>query len=117
MVLVALQSAMTADPADTSQSGSGSFKLVATGEAVRPERPAATPSTGTPSTGTPSTGTPSTGTQIKSKAQYTRTALHVARSLDPDATETMEVSDSALPGALSINKVLEPVAVSTLHTL
>ncbi|KAK3928180.1 Tetraacyldisaccharide 4'-kinase [Frankliniella fusca] len=76
VVLAAALHGAACDTADTSAKGSGSFTVVGTGEAVRPETPAA------------ATGA---GGQIKSKAQYTRTAIHVARSLDPSNEETMTV--------------------------
>lgn len=77
VVVLALHGALGEEPADTSSRGSGSFSVIGTGEAVRPE--------------TAAPAAPAPGAQIKSKAQYTRTAIHVARSLDPSNEETIPV--------------------------
>lgn len=76
LVVALALAAVHAGNADTQERGDGSYTVIGTGEAVHPEK---------------QQQPPQSGGQIKSKAQYTRTALHVARSLDPEAEETVQV--------------------------
>ncbi|XP_034239131.1 uncharacterized protein LOC117644051 [Thrips palmi] len=78
VVLLAVLQACRGDTvADTNKQGAGSYAVISTGDSVRPEKQEAVIGA---------------GNQIKSKAQYARTAIRIAKELgNPEDYETIKV--------------------------